>query len=69
MLQIKYNIDYKRRLELEHSNNHLIIVDINGKRACRFINVYRSFNSPNLTANELFAVQCDLIRSAFVKDT
>ena len=67
---IKNAIRFERCEHLENPDSHLLIIDIkidNIKK--RLINIYRSFNPPNVTAKDLFITQCDLIKTAFTNDT
>ena len=67
---IKNAIRFERCDRLENPDSHLLIIDIkidNIKK--RLINIYRSFNPPNVTAKDLFITQCDLIKTAFTNDT
>ena len=64
---ISNSIKYKRCLDLEGTNNHLLIIDVeNGaKIKKRLINIYRSFNPVTCSERDLFTRQLNLIKSAF----
>ena len=58
-------IKYRRRMELEGINNHLIIIDIQGEKSIRLINLYRSHKPrDNFTPREKFANQLTCIQNA-----
>ena len=42
---IKNGISYKRRKDLEGSNNHIVIIDIFADKTYRIVNLYRVFNT------------------------
>ena len=70
-IYIKDSIKYERRLALEDLNSHIIVVDlIDGERSKkRIINVYRSFNTRNESAKDLFARQLVLLKNSFINNT
>ena len=42
---VRHEIKYKRRIELEGQNSHIVIIDVTEKnKTLRIINIYRSFN-------------------------
>ena len=62
---IRKDISYKRRLDLERENTHLLIIDVKAEVPFRVINVYRSFRPQGLmSADALFKAQLDLIKGA-----
>ena len=67
---IKDSISYSRRTDLEGSNSHVVIVDINGIIKTRIINLYRCFNpQEGISAREKFLYQINLIKLALTPDT
>ena len=64
------NIIYTRRSELEGTNSHLIIIDIEGTKNFRLINIYRCFNpQEGISSREKFNIQLELINHAITKNT
>ena len=69
-IYIKDNISYQRREDLEGTDLHLLVVDLNGSRKVRIINVYRSFNPTNgFSPRNNFIQQLVKIKNAFVPNT
>ena len=67
---IKNTLKYKRRVDLEKKNCHLIIIDLELDKTIRIITLYRSFRpTDRLSATELFTKQLDLIRSNTILNT
>jgi hypothetical protein len=67
---INSNIDYTRRNDLEGLNSHLVILDIEGHKKLRIINIYRPFNPQNtVPPREFFVYQMELIRIASNNNT
>jgi exonuclease III len=67
---INSNIIFTRRIDLEGHNSHLIILDIEGYKKLRIINIYRPFNPQNAMApKEFFVYQMELIRIASTNNT
>ena len=67
---IKNTLKYKRRVDLEKKNCHLIIIDLELDKTIRIITLYRSFRpTDRLSATELFTKQLDLIRSNTIPNT
>jgi endonuclease/exonuclease/phosphatase family metal-dependent hydrolase len=67
---IKNTLKYKRRVDLEKKNCHLIIIDLELDKTIRIITLYRSFRpTDRLLAKELFTKQLDLIRSNTIPNT
>ena len=64
---IKNEINYTRKINLEGTNSHLLILDLEGQSGpTRIINIYRSFNpSDGRSAKEMFNYQLDLIKLAY----
>ena len=63
---INTSVKYSHKSNFEGRNNHLVVIEVEDKKKPkRIINIYRSFNPPNLTAKDLFERQLDLISSAF----
>ena len=69
-IYIKTNIEYLRRLDLEESNHHLMIVDIKCRPTLRIINLYRSFNpEAGMSPRQLFSNQLNLIERNVTSNT
>ena len=69
-IYIKDTISYKRRVDLEHENTHIVIIDINDRIKSRIINIYRAFNPPmGLTQKSLFTKQIETLRNASNSNT
>ena len=67
---INERVKYTRRNDLEGINSNLIIIDINGIKPVRLINIYRSFRpQENITAREKFKYQLGLIKDAMNSNT
>ena len=68
---VRHEIKYKRRIELEGQNSHIVIIDVTKKtKTLRIINIYRSFNPHGgVSATEMFNYQLDLINLAFNTNT
>ena len=61
-IYVKNTILYKRRVDLEQKNLHLMILDIETMPPIRLINIYRTFNPQDgSTARENFKKQLNLI--------
>ena len=66
-MYIKQDINYKRRIDLEGMNLHLVVVDIEAKKKFRLINIYRPFqNQLGLSQREIFSEQISKIKIASV---
>ena len=66
---VRNDIQYKRRLDLEAANCHIVILDINIGYKLRIINIYRSFRPQGmLSVNELFEKQLGLIRNCMCEN-
>ena len=65
-IYISNEVKYRRMLNLEGINSHIVIIDTEGiKNVKRIINVYRSFNPQNnVNAREKFIYQLGLIKNA-----
>ena len=63
---IKNCIKYERKRELEGTDSHLIVIDVDNAKhdKKRIINLYRSFNPILETAKDLFLKQLNLIKTA-----
>ena len=69
-MYLSNNVSYVRRNDLEVSNMHVIIIDINDQRKTRLINLYRPFNPlNNLNQIQFFEKQLDIIKSNFTSST
>jgi exonuclease III len=67
---INFNINYTRQINLEGHNSHLVIMDIEGHKKLRIINIYRPFNPQNaIPPKEFFVHQMELIRIASTNKT
>ena len=62
------DLKYKRRLDLERENMHIVIVDIIGEKPIRIINVYRSFRPLDMTPTEFFEAQINVIKNALCRN-
>ena len=61
----RQGISYKRRLDLEEQNCHVIIIDVAAKAKMLIINLYRSFRPPDGdSATNFFARQLRLVKNA-----
>ena len=68
-IYIKTSMPYTRRLDLDGSSCHIVIVDLEIVTKIRIINVYRSFNPPGgLNVTDFFNNQLDLIQKALCKN-
>ena len=67
---IRDNVNYTRRSDIEGKNLGIVIIDLNGHEKFRIINVYRSFNPPNMSQLEFFVAQLAVLKiaSSFCKD-
>ena len=66
---IKSTISYRRRIDLEGRNSHLIVLDLCGSPELRIISIYRSFRpQENITAREKFEYQLTLIAACITKN-
>ena len=54
---VKRTLNYKRRLDFEENDMHLICLDVLKPEKIRAIGVYRSFNPSNQTKEQLFEKQ------------
>jgi hypothetical protein len=54
---VKRTLNYKRRLDLEEQETHLICLDVLKPEKIRAIGLYRSFNPSNQTKEQLFEKQ------------
>ena len=69
-IYISNTITYKRRTDLEGLNSHLVIIDIEGVKPYRIINLYRCFTpQEGIPAREKFNIQLDLINIALTRNT
>jgi hypothetical protein len=63
-------VNYRRRNNLEGSNNHIVIINLVSGQDLRIITIYRSFKTfENMSARERFEVQLNLRKNAMVKNT
>ena len=53
-IYINKKINYKRRIDLEKKNCHIVIIDVINIVNTRVINIYRSFRPPGLKSPEIF---------------
>ena len=56
-IYVRRDVKYKRRIDLEKKNCHVVIIDILGTTPMRIINVYRSFRPPGMLSPEVFFSQ------------
>ena len=64
-IYIRNSIKYKRRIDLEVKNCHVVIVDILCSPAIRIICLYRSFRPPGMLSPDVFfSSQLSLLRNA-----
>ena len=68
-INIKTGVHYKRRIDLEGLNSHLVVIDIGINNEYRIINLYRSFNPINTTAKNHFKYQVELLSKAIDRNT
>ena len=70
-IYIKNGIRYRRRLDLEVENKHLVVVDIQSveNKKTRIINIYRSFNPIGQSQRECFGDQLNVIKNAINVNT
>ena len=67
---IKNCVKFTRRYDLEGVDSQLVIIDIQGDREIRLINIYRSFNHQNgRTQKENFVSQLQLLKTACTANT
>ena len=60
---VNERIKYRRRSDLEGTNSHIVILDIEGHKNLRIISIYRTFKpQENITAREKFNYQLNLIK-------
>ena len=63
---ISTRINYVRRRDLEGNDSNIIVIDLEGDKKWRLINVYRSFAPQhNVTQRDKFVYQLGLIKQAF----
>ena len=68
-IYVSNQLDYKRRDDLEGSNNHLVIIDLLGTTLLRIITIYRSFKpQDNTTPREKFEMQLNLIKNSITSN-
>jgi hypothetical protein len=69
LLDLLYDISYKRRMELEGTNCYLVIVDLFGNTDLRIKTIYITFKpQDNFTAREKFGMQWNLIKLSCTKN-
>ena len=66
---ISNNVKYRRRSDLEDSNNHLIILDLGTRHTTRIINLYRPFNPTSHTEREFFNKQISKLDQIITNNT
>ena len=67
---VSNRLNYRRRNDLEGSNNHIIIIDLIGGQDLRIMTIYRTFKPfENMTAREKFEIQLNLVKNAMSKNT
>ena len=63
---ISTRINYVRRRDLEGNDSNIIVIDLEGDKKWRLINVYRSFAPQhNVTQRDKFVYQLGLVKQAF----
>jgi exonuclease III len=68
-IYVRSRISYKRRMDLEGTNCHLVIIDLFGETDLRIITIYRTFKpQENVTAREKFGMQLNLIKLSCTKN-
>ena len=68
-MYIKNGINYKRRMDLESNNNHIVIIDIMDSKTYRLINLYRVFNTfSQISPYDKFKHQLECIKKANCKN-
>ena len=68
-IYVRNTLNYRRRVELEGTNRHLVIVDVLGRTELRIITIYRTFKpQDNITARENFELQLNLIKESCTKE-
>ena len=69
-IYVKNSISYKRRIELEKENLHVIVLDIEINPPVRIITIYRTFNPQiQCTPRENFREQLNIINNATTTST
>jgi len=69
-IYIKNSISYKRRVDLEKENLHIIILDVESSPPARIITIYRTFNPQcGCTPRENFRKQLNTISNATTTST
>jgi hypothetical protein len=69
-IYVKNSISYKRRIELEKENLHVIVLDIEISPPVRIITIYRTFNPQiQCTPRENFREQLNIINNATTTST
>ena len=70
-IYITKNLNYKRNVNLEGKDSHLVIIDIKGNSEIkRVINIYRCFNPVgNVSPRDKFKYQLNLIKNAMTPKT
>ena len=64
-IYIKFDVKYERRLDLEKSGFHIVILDIYVNTRIIIINVYRTFRPPNgCSPDQFFNDQLDIVKKA-----
>ena len=67
---VNERIKYRRRSDLEGTNSHIVILDIEGHKNLRIISIYRTFKpQENITAREKFNYQLNLIKIALTPES
>ncbi len=67
---IKNSISYKRRVDLEGENHHIIILDVESSPPVRILTIYRTFNPQcGCTPRENFREQLNTISNATTTST
>ena len=68
-IYVSNKISYIRRDDLEITNMHVMIVNLNDKNKTRIINVYRPFNPVNTTQKQFFLNQLQVIANNTTPNT
>ena len=67
---IRNSLNYRRRIDLEKKNCHLIIIDLFGNKLVRLITLYRSFRPPNSESpSAFFQKQLEIIKNNIIPNT
>ena len=69
-IYVSNRIKYRRRNDLEGSNNHLVIIDVVGGQELRLISIYRSFKThANMSAKNKFEEQLSIVKNVMTNNT